>query len=568
MAVTIFFPEFIFAHAVTELKMALDDLFELETRAQREETKKIGQWKIDMGKCSHGVRKFLNLDFANPDSMLAPDSDAIKHKHDSEPPKWTLTHSYFANMGGIRCRLPDSGGCSSVLTAQSIGVARYPYAAINNLSLSEEEINDRAKADMFVKAITITQIAWLVLSVITRKARDLPTSQLEIVTLAFAVLAIGTYSACFYKPKDVQTTVTIDVAPGSLGDIRAQPRRQSGRRLWRPFEAMDKMTVTRRREIDEEEEEDLESLDNEREHHEREHHETEYDDPELGYESFSTVIFSANTEGMTDANRVPNDNFRDEDLIPLTLFLALVSLVFGGLHCLAWNFEFVSTPEKWIWRVASIVMGTTPMIIFSIQALTHCWARYTTSGNIKEALSGIFGLPPDWEETVKSAPTEVSEQISPPDHQSEFLKYIEDLRQLGKLSSGRDFKNLLRPLLGALTIITLDLSGRSSQDETHEFERSTSLRGIPKLEPVKVIDALKVWPPEPEFLNYLSAATSYIYYEIPSFADEYYRTFIIGIGAIYSIARLSIIVIAFTSLRAAPAGLYTNTWARFLPNLD
>jgi hypothetical protein len=33
-----------------------------------------------------------------------------------------------------------------------------------------------------------------------------------------------------------------------------------------------------------------------------------------------------------------------------------VGMVFGGLHCVAWNFEFPTLVEKWIWRMSGLMI--------------------------------------------------------------------------------------------------------------------------------------------------------------------------------------------------------------------
>lgn len=42
--------------------------------------------------------------------------------------------------------------------------------------------------------------------------------------------------------------------------------------------------------------------------------------------------------------------------------IAIVAMVgFGAIHCCAWNFHFPSDPEKWLWRISTIVMTATSL---------------------------------------------------------------------------------------------------------------------------------------------------------------------------------------------------------------
>lgn len=132
----------------------------------------------------------------------------------SDQEVWTLTHAYFANMGGVRLilRERDRDGdahnhfdrdvpltCNQLVTAIRMGILERPP------DISLEEIKDRSKSDVFTKGLALFQILWLVASLITRAVQKLATTQLEIVTAAFAVCTIVTYFACLPKPQDVET---------------------------------------------------------------------------------------------------------------------------------------------------------------------------------------------------------------------------------------------------------------------------------------------------------------------------------------------------------------------------
>lgn len=77
-------------------------------------------------------------------------------------------------------------------------------------SLTEDEIEDLNKGDMFLKMVAVLQILWLCVQLCTRLARRIPTTQLEIVTLAFTVCSISTYLLFLSRPKDVHTVREVD----------------------------------------------------------------------------------------------------------------------------------------------------------------------------------------------------------------------------------------------------------------------------------------------------------------------------------------------------------------------
>jgi hypothetical protein len=53
-------------------------------------------------------------------------------------------------------------------------------------------IQDKSKGDTFVKGIAVIKVTWLVIQVITRGTKGLPTTQLKIAVLAFSAYAFFT----------------------------------------------------------------------------------------------------------------------------------------------------------------------------------------------------------------------------------------------------------------------------------------------------------------------------------------------------------------------------------------
>ncbi|KAG1848509.1 hypothetical protein DFJ58DRAFT_842887 [Suillus subalutaceus] len=88
----------------------------------------------------------------------------------SEDYKWTQTHSFFALMDGFMLY----------------------------------DIPDKSKGNVISKGTSMLQVGWFVLQLITRAVYHLDTTELEIATLAFAVLNFLTYPMWWNKPFDVQ----------------------------------------------------------------------------------------------------------------------------------------------------------------------------------------------------------------------------------------------------------------------------------------------------------------------------------------------------------------------------
>ena len=270
---------------------------------------------------------------------------AIKREFAGE--EWTLTHSFYADMGGfvLKAKTRDidiEGGKTEskkayiYLDAGRIYIARgggdnvLHKKILDSLpSITEDEIMDKSKGDFFVKAAALVQVLWLSIQVCVRAARGLVVSQLEIVTLAYSVCTTITYILCWYKPQGTQVPtvvklskpVTVDLFtdPGYAYLTRGRPRSwfATSLRLFRFKQAFSKKATA-------------ESL----------------------------------TLNRTDClNPLPNDGRYDKAaslFLPKEAMQTLLDdgfvvggLVFGALHCSAWNSAFPTPVERLLWRISS-----------------------------------------------------------------------------------------------------------------------------------------------------------------------------------------------------------------------
>ena len=54
---------------------------------------------------------------------------------------------------------------------------------------------------------------------------------------------------------------------------------------------------------------------------------------------------------------------RDGSDVPYIFFMSFVGVIFGGIHCAGWFFNFPSSEEAILWRVASTVLTGIPFIL-------------------------------------------------------------------------------------------------------------------------------------------------------------------------------------------------------------
>jgi hypothetical protein len=134
--------------------------------------------------------------------MTAQESFPIKH--------WTMTHSFFAGMGGYaintRCESSDKSGRVAVRGDGILLLARQGHLP----DLSMEMISDKSKADSLAKTLVCVQAGWLVVQCIARLVTGLPVTLLEVVTLAHCLCTLGMYMLWWHKPLDILEPVVLD----------------------------------------------------------------------------------------------------------------------------------------------------------------------------------------------------------------------------------------------------------------------------------------------------------------------------------------------------------------------
>jgi hypothetical protein len=154
--------------------------------------------------------------------------------------------------------------------------------------------------------------------IVVRAVRRLAISQLEIAVIAFAACAIIIYGLNWYKPKGVQTPITLLVYPDEA-----------------PYGLRDALRTADKR--------DQESL-------------------LYGWEIFFREFF-----GARDKRRgAPISNAFNSNTGLGDLWGILVSsVIFGGIHLAAWNFEFPTRVEQILWWSSSLYCSSIGiMVIF------------------------------------------------------------------------------------------------------------------------------------------------------------------------------------------------------------
>lgn len=126
-----------------------------------------------------------------------------------ECPEWRLKHSFSALMKGFTLEKGDH-----IKSGQDL-LNKGAKLSDRICSKYLDEINDKSKADVLTKLISITQITRFLLEVIARALSGLPISPLEYFTCAQVFAALFAYIFWFEKPHGVREKIKVKKGPKS-----------------------------------------------------------------------------------------------------------------------------------------------------------------------------------------------------------------------------------------------------------------------------------------------------------------------------------------------------------------
>ncbi|KAF7369954.1 hypothetical protein MSAN_00625200 [Mycena sanguinolenta] len=118
---------------------------------------------------------------------------------------FSTTHGMFFCMGGF----VSSDGHPIATWGQLRDPALGPefQKAIRNVN--EKDIKDKSKGDALSKGVALLQGLWFILQCLARAHQRLAVTQLEVATLAFAIVNIFIWLLWWNKPLDVQRPIVV-----------------------------------------------------------------------------------------------------------------------------------------------------------------------------------------------------------------------------------------------------------------------------------------------------------------------------------------------------------------------
>jgi hypothetical protein len=424
-----------------------------------------------------------------------------------------MTHAYFANMGGLiytppldwsppttsATEKPAPRPLTGTHLAMHFGCVRYP-------AITESEIKDRSKTDTLGKIFSVFQICHLMLSLIARRAQGLPISQLEVLTLAFAVCGVATYAVYWHKPKDV--SVPIDVG---------EPRIVSSdnKFAFQTFKSFD---------------------------------------------SFWSLLVNDVDPIKECLDRVPNDNIPIQSAgltHTATFLLAFVSALFSSLHAIAWNFAFPTAAEETIWHVCTILTILLPPLgLLGIPLSQATWRQADPQDFLYASVRLLRELGWQLDDAEERREVEMARQA------------LEDTYDLGVSAQSRrskqPYKDLLWPDNG-----TYKHGPRLRQKMLDFVDKKKPFQHRPELDlprqyatHLRQLFVLVDGQGSKKMVEKVARTNVFPRRGLPTTFNSWFLY--IAMGS-YCVARLLLVAVGVSSLRAMPQEVYNATWADYIP---
>ncbi|PWY82752.1 hypothetical protein BO83DRAFT_454768 [Aspergillus eucalypticola CBS 122712] len=422
-------------------------------------------------------------------------------------------------------------------------------------NVSEEEINARSKSDMFMRLLAVGQIVWVVIQILSRWAYGLAVTQLEVTVVAFAFCAVGMYIVNHGKPKGVELPLLFDY-PGTKKALRRElekfnfPDHGGKHSKWKFYKC--KYCTKEKIQSDGGTSKDNKrSSDGNDKNHEpaNNNDSTEAKSETISLDTFTAIVQWVRT--TLESSRDPGDpignGFIDESEDPsklsnvLTdLWMFIGSMIFGGIHLIAWDFQFPTTVEKYLWWAASLWC-------------TACVLISTLLYFVILVLSGIMEVV---NEAIKHDNSSTPEDAKPDDPAGQAPTVSSTSPNQVQANPNTELDTELSPGPKEIPSLEAEQPAPPPEDSQRDIESQDSPPRRP--ETIKVLVDLA----------YVVLALFRLCYV---FLSIFLLILLMLLGVIgmlaYIVARLFIVVEMFRTLAFLPPDAYIATWSSEIPNI-
>ncbi|TFK59748.1 hypothetical protein BDN72DRAFT_580594 [Pluteus cervinus] len=301
---------------------------------------------------------------------------------------WTQTHGQFAQMGGF-ARKDNKYVLYPRTLIELLDEGRID---LDQLKLTKEDIDDKSKGDILSKALVAFQTTWFVFECFARLQQKLPLLEIEVVTLAFAVLNVITYALWWYKPLNVLRPIYLHIRERPTNWSRGRIEYVEGGGWWastwkrfikRPFLAVVKPTLglfgmmVQTESQAEEKGEGMVARGRaavgkmvdaiKKDVGKRPWWETVLlwlvGQPFLAVAMPLLALFG---QEITDKPTHVSTFYgmETDDMSMMRSLSCVIGMVFGATHFLSWHSTFPTHTELLLWRISSIVLVVQPVLLF------------------------------------------------------------------------------------------------------------------------------------------------------------------------------------------------------------
>jgi len=278
-----------------------------------------------------------------------------------------------------------------------MGVTPSPYCGplvtlIRNrkIALTEGEIQDRSKGDILCKGFMVLQTLWFMIEFFARLDQRLPVTELELVTLAYAVLNIAIYFFWWKKPQNVM--YPFKVHADELEDKQVERVEKTVPAQPISLPPSDPMNVTASSEMVQLPRLELEqSLElppsGENDSKAREEHHPHFIASLNLFGRLIVVTSQDDSTSFTTDTAGSSGTLSPSDTHIAAGLSTALAMVFGALHVAAWSFTFPSATEKTLWRASSLAITCLPVCAFFI-----FWYFYRHGYVVKFVKGGVHSV--------------------------------------------------------------------------------------------------------------------------------------------------------------------------------
>ncbi|KAJ7706538.1 hypothetical protein B0H16DRAFT_686108 [Mycena metata] len=249
----------------------------------------------------------------------------------------STTHGFFCTMGGFVSEESHPVSTKKQLPAYISAIQKIKKADIDN----------KSKGDTLSKGVAIAQGLWFVTQCLARAFQHLPLTELEVATLAFAVLSVVIRLLWLHKPLDVQQSIVVARSEVDIDPLQEEDITPMNNGLHTLLDKLGGPIVG------------------------------DYSD----YPPFSSTSVPSFYSIEIDAKNT-------HEFINLAGVLG-VGTIFGSIHCAAWNALFPSMAEMWIWRISSVFIAAYPALTVLLAVAIGAWAY---DNDIAQAVLASFVL--------------------------------------------------------------------------------------------------------------------------------------------------------------------------------